>query len=214
MTKTSKRKLIVSAVALLGGVGTVGATFGAIVLTGGSTEKNINDGISIGTVTIQNQVVNLEAEVNDGSITVDGWQTEADKTGSPASATDVQNDLQFSIDLTVTGDPSVWKSVSITLDWDSAHPDAEDYLTLPTISNQEVAAFSGQGTGSETEKTLTVTGDLTWTSPYTGGIISYINTEVGASRMDVSGAATLLNNFKTAVDGAKIIATVKVNLNN
>ena len=216
MTKTSKRKLIVSAATLLGGVGTVGATFGAIVLTGGTTEKKINDGISVGTVTITNQVVDLKAEVNDGNMVVDGWQTEADKTGSPASATDVQNDLKFSIDVTVTGDPSVWSSVSITLAWDSGHSGASKYLTLPTIEDTEVASFSGEtaSSASETEKTLTISGTLTWTAPYTNGIISYINTEVAASRMKVSQAATELNSFKSAVDSAKVIATVKVNLKN
>lgn len=216
MTKTSKRKLIVSAATLLGGVGTVGATFGAIVLTGGTTRQDINDGINVGTVTIQNQVVALKAEVNDGTLVVDGWQTEADKTGSPASATDVQNDLQFSIDVTVTGDPSVWSSVSIALKWDSAHSGASKYLTLPTIQDTEVASFSGEAASSvsETEKTLTISGTLTWTAPYTNGIISYINTEVAASRMEVSQAATELNNFKSAVDGAKVTATVSVNLNN
>ena len=216
MTKTSKRKLIVSAATLLGGVGTVGATFGAIVLTGGTTRQNINDGINVGTVTIQNQVVDLKAEVNDGTLVVDGWQTEADKTGSPANATDVQNDLQFSIDVTVTGDPSVWSSVSITLDWDSGHPNAKKYLTLPTIGDIEVASFSGEtaSSASETEKTFTISGTLTWTAPYTNGIINYINTEVDATRMDVSQAATELNSFKSAVDGAKVTATLQVNLNN
>lgn len=216
MTKTSKRKLIVSAATLLGGVGTVGATFGAIVLTGGTTRQDINDGINVGTVTIQNQVVDLKAVVNDGTLVVDGWQTEADKTGSPANATDVQNDLQFSIDVTVTGDPSVWSSVSITLDFDSGHPNAKKYLTLPTIDDIEVASFSGEtaSSASETEKTFTISGTLTWTAPYTNGIINYINTEVAATRMDVSQAATELNSFKSAVDGAKVIATVQVNLNN
>lgn len=216
MTKTSKRKLIVSAATLLGGVGTVGATFGAIVLTGGTTRQDINDGINVGTVTIQNQVVDLKAEVNDGTLVVDGWQTEADKTGSPASATDVQNDLEFSIDVTVTGDPSVWSSVSITLAWDSGHSGASKYLTLPTIQDTQVASFSGENASSisTTEKTHTISGTLTWTSPYTDGIINYINTQVASSSMDVSAAATELNNFKSAVDGAKVIATVKVNLKN
>ena len=71
MTKTIKIKLVVTSALVLGAVATIGGTYAALTLSGGNKEAHVDSGIDISDVVIQNNVVNLAASVNDGTLHVD-----------------------------------------------------------------------------------------------------------------------------------------------
>lgn len=215
MTKTSKRKLIVTSALVLGAVATVGATFGTLILNGGTKNVQLgsDDGINIGTIEVQNKVVNLQASVKEGALNLDGYETEGEKTSGQYVTADEPNDTDFTISLTVTGDPAAWASVTITLAFDSDHSNAGNYFDLPgsavTVKQSDMTK-TGETTGSETVYTKDALVDLKWAQTYQNGIVNYINTD--HSITDYRAAETALNNFKNAVNGATLTATVVVNL--
>ena len=213
MTKTSKRKLIVTSALVLGAVATVGATFGTLILNGGKKDAELgsDDGINIGTVEVQNKVVNLEASVVEGALNLDGYETEAEKTSGEYVTADEPNDTQFTISLRVTGDPAAWTSVTITLKFDDDHLDAGNYFDLSgsavTVKKSDMTQTPGT-TGSETVYTKDATVDLKWAQTYQNGIVHYINND--PSITNYSAAETALNDFKDAVNGATLTAKIAV----
>ena len=213
MTKTSKRKLIVTSALVLGAVATVGATFGTLILNGGTKDAQLgsDDGINIGTVEVQNKVVNLEASVVEGALNLDGYETEGEETSGKYVTADEPNDTEFTISLTVTGDPEAWTSVTITLEFDGGHPNAGTYFDLSasavTVLKSQMTQ-TPETTGSETVYTKEVTVDLKWAETYQNGIVNYINTD--PSITDLRAAEAALNDFKTAVNGATLTAKIAV----
>lgn len=213
MTKTSKRKLIVTSALVLGAVATVGATFGTLILNGGTKEAQLgsDDGINIDTVQVQNKVVNLEATVLEGKLNLDGYETEGEETSGKYVTADEPNDTEFTISLKVTGDPEAWTSVTITLEFDGGHPNAKNYFDLSasavTILKSQMAK-TPETNGSETIYTKEVTVDLKWAPTYQNGIVNYINTD--PSIKDLSAAEAALNNFQTALNGATLTANIAV----
>lgn len=213
MTKTSKRKLIVTSALVLGAVATVGATFGALILNGGTKDAELgsDDGINIGTIEVQNKVVNLEASVKDGALNLDGYETEGEKTSGKFVTADEPNDTEFTISLKVTGDPAAWTSVTITLEFDDGHPDAGNYFNLSgstvTVERSDMTQ-TPETSGSETVYTKDATVELKWAQTYQNGIVHYINND--PSITNLSAAETALNNFKNAVNGATLTAKIAV----
>lgn len=215
MTKTSKRKLIVTSALVLGAVATVGATFGTLILNGGTKEAQLgsDDGINIGTVEVQNKVVNLEASVVEGTgtLVLDGYETEGEMTSGKYVTADEPNDTDFTISLKVTGDPAAWTSVKITLEFDNDHRNAGNYFDLSasavTVLKSDMTQ-TPETTGSETVYTKNAIVDLKWAQTYQSGIVNYINTD--PSITDYSAAETALNNFKNAVNGATLTAKIAV----
>ncbi len=220
MTKTSKRKLIVTSALVLGAVATVGATFGAITLSGGTQSVN-HDDITVDTVEVHNQYVNIESTLTDQNIVLDGYETQADNTAGVHIATgDEQNDRTISLSVKVTGDPSLWDNVSINLAWDSAHATAAaKFFVLPTTTLEKSTDLTlDEGTtGAGTVYSGTVDITIDWATTYTGGLVNYINTktvlagEPGAGEISLTQASDLLDDFK-AINGATLTATVAVNL--
>ena len=215
MTKTSKRKLIVTSALVLGAVATVGATFGALILNGGTKNAQLgsDDGINIDTIEVQNKVVNLEASVKEGTgtLVLDGYETEDEKTSGEYVTADEPNDTEFTISLKVTGDPAAWTSVKITLEFDNGHPNAGNYFNLSgsavTVLKNEMTQ-TPETTGSETVYTKDATVDLKWAQTYQNGIVHYINND--PSITNLSDAETALNNFKNDVNGATLTAKIVV----
>lgn len=213
MTKTSKRKLIVTSALVLGAVATVGATFGTLILNGGTKEAQLgsDDGINIGTVEVQNKVVNLEASVVEGALNLDGYETEGEETSGKYVTADEPNDTDFTISLKVTGDPAAWTSVTITLAFDDDHPDAGNYFNLSgsnvTVKQSEMTQ-TPETTGSETVYTKNAIVELKWAQTYQNGIVHYINNDPSITNYSV--AETALNNFKNAVNGATLTAKIAV----
>lgn len=213
MTKTSKRKLIVTSALVLGAVATVGATFGTLILNGGTKEAQLgsDDGINIGTVEVQNKVVNLEASVVEGKLNLDGYETEGEETSGTYVTANEPNDTDFTISLKVTGEPAAWTSVTITLEFDDGHPNAGNYFDLSasavTVKQSEMAK-TPETTGSGTIYTKDATVELKWATTYQNGIVHYINND--PSITDYSAAETALNDFKTAVNGATLTANIAV----
>lgn len=206
MTKTSKIKLVVTSALVLGAVATIGGTYAALTLTGGNTTQNVNDGIDIGEVVIQNNVVNLAAAVKDGNLDVDGYEEEADNNIGKVDG-DVINDRTFSLDLSVTGNPESWTSVTVTVAIND-----ETYLTLSnkTITvaqDSDNPAWSiASGTGVDTEMTCTLPITLDWATTYEGGFLKWVNT----TYPDGTGAWEAMEEFKAAIDATTITCTVKV----
>lgn len=205
MTKTSKIKLVVTSALVLGAVATIGGTYAALTLTGGNKTQNVNDGIDIGEVVIQNNVVNLAASVKDGKLDVDGYEEEADNNIGKVDGDGV-NDRTFSLDLSVTGNPESWASVKVTVAISK-----ETYLTL---TNKEITvaqdsldpAWVTEGTGVDTVKTCTLPITLDWASPYEGGFLKWVNT----NHENGTGAWEAMEAFKTAIDAMTITCTVEV----
>lgn len=220
MTKTSKRKLIVTSALVLGAAATVGATFGAITLSGG-TQSMKHDGITVGTVEVHNQYVNLESELTEKNIVLDGYETVADNGAGAQIATGTeQNDRTISLSVKVTGDPNLWDDVSINLAWDSAHATAAArFFVLPTTTLEKSTHLTQEEgtTGAGTVYSGDVDITIDWAAPYTAGIVNYINTktvltgEPGAEQISLTEASNLLDQFKS-IDGATLTATVAVNL--
>lgn len=206
MTKTSKIKLVVTSALVLGAVATIGGTYAALTLTGGNTTQDVNDGIDIGEVVIQNNVVNLAAAVKDGNLDVDGYEEEADNNIGKVDG-DVINDRTFSLDLSVTGNPESWTSVIVTVAIND-----ETYLTLSnkTITvaqDSDNPAWSiASGTGVDTVKTYTLPITLEWKSPYEGGFLKWVNT----TYPDGTGAWEAMEDFKAKIDATTITCTVEV----
>lgn len=212
MTKTSKRKLIVTSALVLGAVATVGATFGALILNGGN--KTDSDGLGIGTVEIKNQVVSLAVEVTDDTIVLDGNEPDDSYTASDLLHGDVANDREFSLKFTVTGDANAWTSLSVSFAWDAGKTAADTYLDLPDSDTIEksVQGSSTSGDGSSTVWTYTKAYTISWdATTYSGGILKYINDQYNQSK-DHTSALAKLNDFKSAVEASSLTATVTVNL--
>ena len=205
MTKTSKIKLVVTSALVLGAVATIGGTYAALTLTGGNKKQDVNDGIDIGEVVIQNNVVNLAATVSDGSLDVDGYEALTDNDIGQVDG-DKQNDRTFSLDLSVTGNPDSWTGVKVTVTISN-----EDYLTL-TNKTITVAKDSGtptwstSGTGVNTVKSCTLPIELEWKSPYQDGFLKWVNTE----HANGTGAWKAMEDFKAAIDATTITCTVEV----
>lgn len=215
MTKTSKRKLIVTSALVLGAVATVGATFGALILNGGTKNAQLgsDDGINIDTVEVQNKIVNLEASVVEGTgkLVLDGYETEDEKTSGKYVTADEPNDTEFTISLKVTGEPAAWTLVKITLEFDDGHPDAGNYFDLSgsTVNvKQSEMTPTPETTGSGTIYTKEATVELKWAQTYQKGIVNYINNNTSIGNL--SAAETALNDFKTAVNGATLTAKIAV----
>ena len=207
MTKTSKIKLVVTSALVLGAVATIGGTYAALTLSGGNTTQNVNDGINISDVVIQNNVVNLAASVKDGELDVDGYEEEADNNTGKVDG-DVINDRTFSLDLSVTGNPESWTSVTVTV----AITD-ETYLTLSnkTITVEQDSgnpAWATSGTGVNTVKTCTLPITLEWATTYEGGFLKWVN----ATYPDGAGAWEAMEDFKADIDVTTITCTVAVQL--
>lgn len=210
MTKTSKRKLIVTSALVLGAVATVGATFGALILNGGA--KTDSDGLEIGTVEIKNQVVSLDVQVSEKNIVLDGNEEGDSYDAGDLLHADVENDRQFSLTFTVTGDPDAWKSLSVSFAWDVGKSAADTYLDLPAADTIEKSVAKASGAGSEAMWTYTKAYTISWDSTtYSGGILKYINDQYNDSK-DHTSALADLTAFKTAIESSRLTATVKVNL--
>lgn len=205
MTKTSKIKLVVTSALVLGAVATIGGTYAALTLTGGNKKQDVNDGIDIGEVVIQNNVVNLAASVKDGVLDVDGYEAPTDNDIGQVDG-DVINDRTFSLGLSVTGNPDSWTGVKVTVTISN-----EDYLTL-TNKTITVAKDSGtptwseEGTGVDTVKTCTLPITLEWASDYEGGFLKWVNT----TYPDGTGAWEAMQAFKAAIDATTITCKVEV----
>lgn len=210
MTKTSKRKLIVTSALVLGAVATVGATFGALILNGGT--KTDSDGLGIGSVVIKDQVVLLEVSVTDNTIVLDGQEPEDSYNDSDFLHGDTQNDREFTLEFKVTGDPSAWESLTVSFGWDVGKDAAKTYLTLPDEDTVQQASATAQGSGSNAVWTFSKDYTLNWeTTTYGGGIVKYINTKYKESKNHTSALADLTA-FKTAIESSHLTATVAVNL--
>lgn len=210
MTKTSKRKLIVTSALVLGAVATVGATFGALILNGGT--KTDSDGLGIGTVEIKNQVVSLDVQVSENTIVLDGNEEGDSYNADDLLHADVENDRQFSLTFTVTGDPDAWKSLSVSFSWDDGKSAADTYLDLPAADTIDKSAAQASGVGFKAVWTYTKAYTISWdATTYSGGILKYINDKYNESKNDVSALADL-NAFKTAIESSRLTATVNVNL--
>lgn len=207
MTKTSKIKLVVTSALVLGAVATIGGTYAALTLTGGNKKQDVNDGIDIGEVVIQNNVVNLAATVSDGSLDVDGYEDLTDNNNGQVDG-DAKNDRTFALDLSVTGNPDSWTSVTVTVKISD-----QPYLTLtnPTITVAQTSGnptWATSGTGVDTVKTCTLPIELEWKSPYEGGFLKWVNT----NRANGTGAWEAMEAFKNAIDTTTITCTVEVQL--
>lgn len=210
MTKTSKRKLTVTSALVLGAVATVGATFGALILNGGT--KTDSDGLEIGTVEIKNQVVSLEVSVTDNKIVLDGQEPGDSYTASDLLHGDTQNDREFTLEFKVTGDPSAWESLTVSFAWDEGKDAAKTYLTLPSEDTVQQASATAQGSGSTAVWTFSKPYTLNWeTTTYGGGIVKYINTKYNTTKNHTS-ALDELTAFQGAVANSRLTATVTVNL--
>lgn len=210
MTKTSKRKLIVTSALVLGAVATVGATFGALILNGGT--KTDSDGLGIGTVEIKNQVVSLEVKVSENTIVLDGNEEGDSYTAEDLLHADVENDREFSLTFTVTGDPDAWKSLSVSFTWDDGKSAADTYLDLPAADTIDKSVAQASGVGSTAVWTYTKAYTISWdATTYSGGILKYINDQYNESKNHASALADLTD-FETAIENSSLTATVNVNL--
>ena len=210
MTKTSKRKLIVTSALVLGAVATVGATFGALILNGGT--KTDSDGLGIGTVEIKNQVVSLDVNVSESAIVLDGNEEGDSYNADDLLHADVENDRQFSLTFTVKGDPDAWKSLSVSFAWDEGKDAADKYLELPAADTIEKSVAQASGAGSEAVWTYSKAYTISWdATTYSGGILKYINTKYNESKNHTSALADLTA-FKTDIESSRLTATVNVNL--
>lgn len=210
MTKTSKRKLIVTSALVLGAVATVGATFGALILNGGT--KTDSDGLGIGTVEIKNQVVSLDVNVSESAIVLDGNEEGDSYNADDLLHADVENDRQFSLTFTVKGDPDAWKSLSVSFAWDEGKDAADKYLELPAADTIEKSVAQASGAGSEAVWTYSKAYTISWdATTYSGGILKYINDKYNTTK-DHTSALADLTAFKTDIESSRLTATVNVNL--
>lgn len=207
MTKTSKIKLVVTSALVLGAVATIGGTYAALTLTGGNKEVHVDSGIDISDVVIQNNVVNLAASVKDRELYVDGYEEEADNNIGKVDG-DVKNDRTFSLDLSVTGNPESWTSVTVEV--------AISNVTYLTLTNKTITvekdsldpAWSTEGEGIETVMTCTLPITLEWATTYAGGFLKWVNT----TYPDGEGAWEAMEAFQTAIDATTITCAVEVQL--
>ena len=209
MTKTSKIKLVVTSALVLGAVATIGGTYAALTLTGGNKKQDVNDGIDIGEVVIQNNVVNLAASVKEGVLDVDGYENPTDNDIGQVDG-DAINDRTFSLGLSVTGNPESWASVTVTVKISD-----ETYLTLSnktiTVAKESLDpawAKEGEGEGVDTKMTCTLPITLEWASKYQGGFLKWVNT----TYPDGTGAWDAMEDFKAKIDATTITCTVEVQL--
>lgn len=212
MTKTSKIKLIVSSVLALGATGAVGGTYAALTLTGGDSTEDLQDGISVGTVDISNQVIKLGIGVTEGTgtLNVDGYEDPTDNDTGLVDGNEA-NDRKFSLDLSVTGDPDAWSYITVTFAWSNENVAA--YLNKPSDIkiNQTDSGWQTSGEDAATVKSMTKADiEITWVTPkYQDGFLHWVNATYSG---DSEGAWGAMQAFQTAVNGAKLTATVTVTM--
>lgn len=209
MTKTSKRKLIVTSALVLGAVATVGATFGALILNGG--DKTDTGQLGIGSVEIKNQVVSLEVSVTEKTIVLDGQEPGDSYTASDLLHGDTQNDREFTLQFKVTGDTSNWESLTVSFAWDEGKDAAGKYLDLPATDTIAQSAATAEGSGSTAKWTYSKAYTIAWdATTYGDGIVKYINDKYKTSK-DHTSAFAELTAFETAIENSSLTATVTVN---
>lgn len=212
MTKTSKRKLIVSAALLLAGVASVGATFGALVLNDGNRSELL-DGPTIN-VDVSKSTLEVGAQLNSGNATVvvDGYNQLSDNSINAGIVNGtVQNDLSFSIDFTITGHPDLWTKLNVAFAWGSGDDGVGTYLSLPTDEDGVLKEALSLSSGSEASSVYsgTVSYDLAWKSTYSEGMVAYLNKKYTTNTEENRTAAwNAMEDFQTAVNSATIQVTV------
>lgn len=180
--KSKLSKIILGASISFGVVSVVTVASAAFVITGGDNSGTLTPSISVGDVT--DKRVNLKVELNKEDSTISLDAKEGDTSGIWQWDGANHEDLTVALDITVTGDPTLWTGVTVTasgalidghyLALDSTVIDAGEHgqsgadatvkLTKKTVTLKWGDAFGGQNPTEYFDTTLTDSIDQVKTS--------------------------------------------------
>lgn len=201
--KSKLSKIILGASISFGVVSVVTVASAAFVITGGDTAGTVTPSVDVGDVT--DNRIELKVELNEGNSTIRLDAKQDDTSGIWQWDGTNYEDLTVGLDITVTGDPTLWTGVTVTAS--GALIDGE-YLALDeTIIPAGEHGQSGAGaTVSLTNQTVT----LKWGSEFNGdNPTEYFDTTLTESIDQVKSS---LASMKSVAAGSNAL-TLTVTLN-
>ncbi len=201
--KSKLSKIILGASISFGVVSVVTVASAAFVITGGDTAGTVTPSISVGDVT--DNRIELKVNLNEGNSTIKLDAKQDDTSGIWQWDGTNHEDLTVGLDITVTGDPTLWTGVTVTASGDLIE---DGYLALDeTIIPAGEHGQSGAGaTVSLTNQTVT----LKWGSAFNGdNPTEYFDTTLTESIDQVKSS---LASMKSVAAGSNAL-TLTVTLN-
>lgn len=201
--KSKLSKIILGASISFGVVSVVTVASAAFVITGGDTAGTVTPSISVGDVT--DNRIELKVNLNEGNSTIKLDAKQDDTSGIWQWDGTNYEDLTVGLDITVTGDPTLWTGVTVTASGDLI---TGNYLALDeTIIPAGEHGQSGAGaTVSLTNQTVT----LKWGSAFNGyNPTEYFDTTLTES---IDQVKTSLASMKSVAAGSNAL-TLTVTLN-
>lgn len=201
--KSKLSKIILGASISFGVVSVVTVASAAFVVTGGDNSGTVTPSISVGDVT-DNQI-DLKVKLNDGDKTISLDAKQNDTSGIWQWDGTHAEDLTVALDITVTGNPTLWAGVTVTASGAliDGHYLALDETVIPAGEHGQ----SGAGATVElTNKTVT----LKWGSAFGGkNPTEYFDTTLTDS---IDQVKTSLASMSSAASGGNAL-TLTVTLN-
>ena len=201
--KSKLSKIILGASISFGVVSVVTVASAAFVITGGDTAGTVTPSISVGDVT--DNRIELKVNLNEGNSTIKLDAKQDDTSGIWQWDGTNYEDLTVGLDITVTGDPTLWTGVTVTA---SGALIEGDYLALDETIIP--AGEHGQSGAGATVKLTNQTVTLKWGSAFNGSNpTEYFDTTLTES---IDQVKTSLASMKSVAAGSNAL-TLTVTLN-
>lgn len=201
--KSKLSKIILGASISFGVVSVVTVASAAFVVTGGNNSGTVTPSISVGEV--EDNRINLEVDLNEGNSTISLDAKQDDTTGIWQWDGTNHDDLTVSLDITVTGDPTLWTGVTVTA---SGALIDNHYLALD--STVIPAGEHGQSGAGATVELTNQTVTLKWGSAFgSQNPTEYFDTTLTESIDQVK--SSLASMSSVAAGGNALTLTVTLN---
>ena len=189
-------------------VAIVTTTFATFVITGGDKDFDVN-GPTIGVTEVENEFATVTANLNAGNSTILVDANPADQNGPIIHGGEDVEDLNFALDITVTGEEAAWTGVKVTVTFTAGNTYGEENKTL--FANVDVitldqGAFTNGGSGNEYTLTKEITLAYGTATEGKNPATYYNEQEIS----DYSQLETDLKNLLTAYTGVTINVKVEV----
>ena len=201
--KSKLSKIILGASISFGVVSVVTVASAAFVVTGGNTSGTVTPSISVGDVT--DNRIELKVNLNEGNSTIKLDADQDDTSGIWQWDGTNYEDLTVGLDITGTGDPTLWTGVTVTASGDLIE---DGYLALDETIIP--AGEHGQSGAGATVKLTNQTVTLKWGTAFNGqNPTEYFDTTLTDS---IDQVKTSLASMSSAAAGGNAL-TLTVTLN-
>ena len=203
------RKFLLMGIIMFCLVAIVTTTFATFVITGGDKDLDVT-GPTIDVTEVENEFATVTANLNAANNTVLVDANPVDQNGPIIHGGEDEEDLNFALDITVTGEEAAWTGVKVTVTFTAGNTYGENKTLFAPVD--EITLDQGDFTKGDSGNVYTLTTPELITLAYgtaTDGKnpATYYN---GQEISDYSQLETDLNNLLTAYKGVKINVKVEV----